>query len=97
MVARAPAGGERYAAVHDIVHGHGLHTVSAEPKCPNIVECWGPGTTTLMLMGKVCTRAWRFRSVSTGNPHGWLNSLEPPHVAEAVALMELKYVVLTSV
>ncbi|MHB1274023.1 MAG: lipoyl synthase [Rhodanobacter sp.] len=93
---RLPAG-ERYEAVHDIVRGHGLHTVCAESKCPNIAECWGRGTATLMLMGEVCTRACRFCSVSTGNPRGWLDPLEPPHVAEAVALMGLKYVVLTSV
>src|SRR3546814_9526430 len=50
-----------------------------------------------MLMGWVCTRAGKFCAVSTGNPHGWLDSLEPENVAEAVELMRLKYVVLTSV
>ena len=93
---RLPSG-ERYETVHGIVRSHGLHTVCAESKCPNIAECWGRGTATLMLMGEVCTRACRFCSVSTGNPHGRLDPLEPPHVAEAVALMGLKYVVLTSV
>ena len=89
--------GAGYDKVRGIVHGHGLHTVCAESKCPNIAECWGRGTATLMLMGAVCTRACRFCSVSTGNPHGWLDAMEPPRVAEAVALMGLKYVVLTSV
>ncbi len=93
---RLPSGAG-YQAVRDIVHRHQLHTVCAESKCPNIAECWGRGTATLMLMGEVCTRACRFCSVSTGNPHGWLDPLEPQHVAEAVALMKLKYVVLTSV
>jgi len=93
---RLPSGTE-YEAVRDIVRRHQLHTVCAESKCPNIAECWGRGTATLMLMGEVCTRACRFCSVSTGNPHGWLDPLEPQHVAEAVALMRLKYVVLTSV
>ena len=93
---RLPSG-ERYEAVRGIVRSHGLHTVCAESKCPNIAECWGRGTATLMLMGEVCTRAWRFCSVSTGNPRGWLDPLEPSHVAEAVALMGLQYVVLTSV
>ncbi len=93
---RLPSGAG-YETVRDIVREHQLHTVCAESKCPNIAECWGRGTATLMLMGEVCTRACRFCSVSTGNPHGWLDPLEPQHVAAAVALMQLKYVVLTSV
>jgi lipoic acid synthetase len=89
--------GARYEEVHEIVRSHNLHTVCAESKCPNIAECWGRGTATLMLMGSVCTRACRFCSVSTGNPNGWLDPLEPMQVADAVALMRLNYVVLTSV
>jgi lipoic acid synthetase len=50
-----------------------------------------------MLMGSVCTRACKFCAVSTGNPHGWLDHNEPASVADAVVLMQLKYVVLTSV
>ncbi|HST28366.1 MAG TPA: lipoyl synthase [Rudaea sp.] len=93
---RLPAGAQ-YEAVHDIVKSHNLHTVCAESRCPNIAECWGRGTATMMLMGEVCTRACKFCAVSTGNPHGWLDPLEPAHVADAVALMQLKYIVLTSV
>ncbi len=93
---RLPQGGQ-YEDVRDIVRSHKLHTVCAESKCPNIAECWGRGTATLMLMGEVCTRACKFCSVSTGNPHGWLDHNEPHNVADAVALMGLKYVVLTSV
>jgi lipoic acid synthetase len=89
--------GAQYEEVRDIVHSHKLHTVCAESKCPNIAECWGRGTATLMLMGSVCTRACKFCAVSTGNPNGWLDPLEPMQVADAVALMGLKYVVLTSV
>lgn len=89
--------GAKYEEVRDIVRSHNLHTVCAESKCPNIAECWGRGTATLMLMGSVCTRACKFCSVSTGNPHGWLDPLEPTQVADAVATMGLKYVVLTSV
>jgi lipoic acid synthetase len=89
--------GARYEAIRDIVRSHKLSTVCAESKCPNIAECWGRGTATLMLMGSVCTRACKFCSVSTGNPHGWLDPMEPASVADAVALMDLKYVVLTSV
>src|SRR5690625_1703658 len=93
---RVPAG-EGYQKVRSIVDDHNLNTVCSESKCPNIAECWGRGTATLMLMGSVCTRACRFCSVNTGNPKGWLDPNEPANVAEAVALMGLKYVVLTSV
>lgn len=89
--------GAQYQAVQDIVRSHKLNTVCAESKCPNIAECWGRGTATMMLMGSVCTRACKFCSVSTGNPQGWLDPLEPMQVADAVFLMGLKYVVLTSV
>ena len=93
---KLPAGA-KYEEIRDLVRSHKLSTVCAESKCPNIAECWGRGTATLMLMGSVCTRACKFCSVSTGNPHGWLDPLEPASVADAVALMKLKYVVLTSV
>ena len=55
------------------------------------------GARTIMLMGDVCTRACRFCSVDTGNPRGWLDPEEPANSAESVRLMDLKYVVLTSV
>jgi lipoic acid synthetase len=93
---KMPSGGQ-FQEILEVVKDNKLHTVCAESKCPNIGECWGRGTATLMLMGKVCTRACKFCAVSTGNPHGWLDPLEPAHVAQAVALMNLRYVVLTSV
>ena len=93
---KLPAGAG-YEDIREIFSSHRLHTVCSESKCPNIAECWGRGTATLMLMGSVCTRACRFCAVSTGNPNGWLDPLEPVHVADAVALMKLQYVVLTSV
>jgi len=65
--------------------------------CPNIGECWGHGTMTIMVLGSVCTRACKFCAVDTGNPRGWVDPLEPLHVAQAVAEMGLKYVVITSV
>ena len=89
--------GAKYQEVMEIVKSRQLSTVCAESKCPNISECWGRGTATLMLMGSVCTRACKFCSVNTGNPHGWLDADEPANVADAVALMGLRYVVLTSV
>ncbi len=89
--------GAKFQEIMDIVRSHKLATVCSESKCPNIAECWGRGTATLMLMGSVCTRACKFCSVNTGNPHGWLDADEPANVADAVALMGLRYVVLTSV
>ena len=87
----------KFEAVKGIVHEHRLATVCEEAKCPNMSECWSAGTATIMLMGDVCTRACRFCSVNTGNPKGWLDTEEPANTARAVALMGLKYVVLTSV
>ncbi len=89
--------GAGFGAVKDIVHEHRLATVCEEAKCPNIGECWNAGTATIMLMGAVCTRACRFCSVDTGNPRGWLDSEEPENTARSVELMNLKYIVLTSV
>ena len=80
-----------------LVKEHRLATVCEEAKCPNIGECWNAGTATIMLMGAVCTRACRFCSVDTGNPHGWLDAEEPQNAARTVELMRLRYVVLTSV
>jgi lipoic acid synthetase len=89
--------GDGYDFVRRTVREHRLATVCEEARCPNIGECWNAGTATIMLMGAVCTRACRFCAVDTGNPRGWLDSEEPRHVAASVALMRLKYVVLTSV
>ncbi|MFK7976430.1 MAG: lipoyl synthase [Halioglobus sp.] len=90
-------GGATYDNVQAIVREHNLATVCEEAKCPNMSECWTSGTATIMLMGDVCTRACRFCSVNTGNPQGWLDPEEPANTARSVALMGLKYVVLTSV
>jgi lipoyl synthase len=96
LKARAPTG-EGFSRVRALVKEHRLATVCEEAKCPNIGECWNAGTATLMLMGAVCTRACRFCSVDTGNPHGWLDPQEPQNAARTVELMKLSYVVLTSV
>ncbi len=87
----------KYTEVKEQVKKHRLATVCEEAKCPNIAECWSHGTATIMLMGAVCTRACRFCSVDTGNPHGFLDKDEPLNTAKTVALMNLDYVVLTSV
>jgi lipoic acid synthetase len=95
---KAPlASGENYDFVRRTVREHRLATVCEEAKCPNIGECWNAGTATIMLMGEVCTRACRFCAVDTGNPRGWLDLDEPRNTARTVALMKLRYVVLTSV
>lgn len=94
--ARLP-GGEQYKRVQQIVRDNKLATVCEESHCPNIGECWTHGTATLMLLGDVCTRACRFCAVDTGNPRGWIDQEEPAAAARAVQLMNLKYVVLTSV
>jgi lipoyl synthase len=86
-----------YLKVKKEVQEHKLATVCEEAKCPNIAECWSHGTATVMLMGDVCTRACRFCSVDTGNPNGWLDLKEPENTAKTVQLMNLDYVVLTSV
>jgi lipoic acid synthetase len=94
--ARAPMGAG-FQSVKAIVKEHRLATVCEEARCPNIGECWNAGTATIMLMGAVCTRACRFCAVDTGNPHGWLDAQEPANAARTVELMQLNYVVLTSV
>jgi lipoic acid synthetase len=94
--AQMPAGAG-FESVRHTVREHRLATVCEEAKCPNIGECWNAGTATLMLMGEVCTRACRFCAVDTGNPRGWLDADEPANAARSVALMGLRYVVLTSV
>jgi len=96
LKARLPSG-ERFERLRATVREHRLATVCEESICPNIGECWNNGTATIMLMGKVCTRACQFCAVDTGNPHGWLDSDEPANSARTVELMGLGYVVLTSV
>jgi lipoyl synthase len=96
LKARIPSG-ERFERLRATVREHRLATVCEESICPNIGECWNNGTATIMLMGKVCTRACQFCAVDTGNPHGWLDLDEVENSARTVELMGLRYIVLTSV
>jgi lipoic acid synthetase len=96
LKARLPAG-ERFERLRGTVREHRLATVCEESICPNIGECWNNGTATIMLMGKVCTRACQFCAVDTGNPRGWLDPEEVENSARTVELMNLDYVVITSV
>ncbi len=93
---RLPSG-ENYETVRGILKSRQLTTVCEEAHCPNIAECWGGGTATIMLMGDTCTRGCRFCAVTTGNPHKTLDEWEPVKVGEAIGELGLKYVVLTSV
>ncbi|CAG0950695.1 lipoyl synthase [Anaerolineae bacterium] len=93
---RAPYG-EKYTHLKGLVRGLQLHTVCEEAMCPNIGECWGAGTATIMILGDTCTRACRFCAVKTGNPRGIVDTGEPTRVADAIADLQLNYVVLTSV
>src|SRR5437868_9336246 len=92
---RMPGGG-RFQQVRDTLRELKLVTVCEEASCPNMGECWGSGTATVMLMGEVCTRGCRFCDVASGTPQP-LDPLEPRHLAEAVARLGLDYLVVTSV
>jgi len=94
---RLPSG-ETYAQLKALIHGKSLHTVCEEARCPNMAECWGCGTATFMILGDVCTRNCCFCAVK----HGTIvtpskASVEPLQVAQAVASMGLRHVVITSV
>ncbi len=89
--------GKEYFRIRRLLKSLNLFTVCQEANCPNMAECWGGGTATIMLMGELCTRGCRFCNVKTGNPKGWLDQKEPFKVATAVSKMGLEYVVLTSV
>ena len=73
-----------------------LHTVCQEAMCPNLGECWSRGVATFMILGDICTRGCRYCAVGKGRPSE-LDWAEPRRVAEAVAKMNLKHVVITSV
>jgi lipoic acid synthetase len=90
-------GGERYQRVRDTLKTGRLHTVCEEAHCPNVAECWGGGTATVMLMGDTCTRGCRFCHVKTAAHPPALDPDEPRHLAEAVRGLHLDYIVVTSV
>ena len=92
---RAPAG-ENYTKVKQSLRSLNLHTVCEEARCPNISECWGTGTATIMIMGDICTRGCRFCAVNSGKPV-LLDAGEPERVAKAIKEWKLRYVVITSV
>ena len=92
---KMPAG-EEFTKLLNLVNSHNLHTVCQSAKCPNMGECWAAGTATLMILGDVCTRSCGFCHIATGRPPV-LDLGEPVRVGDAVRLMNLGHVVITSV
>ena len=93
---RAASPSSRFHEIKDILRRQQLHTVCEEASCPNIAECFGKGTATFMILGDICTRRCPFCDVAHGRPLP-PDPEEPPHLAETIALLKLKYVVVTSV
>ena len=93
---RLPSGAD-YNRLKDSFRGLKLHTVCEEARCPNLAECWQSGTATIMILGDVCTRGCRFCAVKTAKAGAPVDPDEPARVAEALARMDLRYVVITSV
>ncbi len=92
---KAP-GSDNYLRLKQLMRGLQLHTVCEEARCPNIGECWHHGTATFMILGDVCTRACGYCAVAHGRP-ATLDLDEPARVGNAVDVLGLQYVVITSV
>jgi lipoic acid synthetase len=92
---RAP-GSPEYQATRRLMREHALNTVCEEAACPNIGECWKQNHATVMILGRVCTRACTFCNVATGRPDR-VDPDEPQRVAKAIAALGLAHVVVTSV
>ncbi len=88
--------GDSFSKVNHIVHQQNLHTICTSGNCPNMADCWGRGTATLMILGDICTRSCKFCAVATGKPLP-VDCTEPLRVAESVQQLQLKHCVLTSV
>ena len=86
----------RFNEIKQILRDNKLHTVCEEASCPNIGECFGKGTATFMIMGDLCTRRCPFCDVGHGRPLP-LDADEPRHLAQTIAQLKLRYVVITSV
>ena len=93
--ARAPMG-ENYHDLKKLARSLNLHTVCESAQCPNIGECWQHKTATFMMLGNTCTRRCGFCAVPKGKPEP-IDMDEPRRVAEAVAMLGLKFAVITSV
>ncbi len=91
-----PSSGERISHIKKMLRDNRLFTVCEEAACPNLAECFGHGTATFMIMGDICTRRCPFCDVAHGRPRP-LDPEEPEHLARAIEVMKLEYVVITSV
>lgn len=89
--------GDNFYDLKKNMKARGLATVCEEAKCPNISECWEGRTATVMILGDTCTRACKFCHVKTGNPKGFINHNEIQDTSDMVAMMNLRYIVITSV
>jgi lipoyl synthase len=92
---KAP-GGPNYLRLKQLMRSLDLHTVCEEAHCPNVGECWEHGAATFMILGDVCTRNCAYCAVAHGRPPKF-DPAEPGRVAEAVAQMQLRHAVITSV
>jgi lipoic acid synthetase len=92
---KAP-GGANYVQIRQLMRELSLHTVCEEAHCPNIGECWEHRAATFMVLGDVCTRNCAYCAVAHGTPSAY-DPVEPQRLAEAVARMNLRHVVITSV
>jgi lipoic acid synthetase len=85
------------STVQQIIKSKGIHTICEEGRCPNRAECYAQKTATFLLMGPICTRSCGFCQVDKGHQPMILDPDEPAKVADAINLLGLDYVVLTSV
>ena len=93
---KAVAPDSRFHEIKRILRDAKLHTVCEEASCPNIGECFGKGTATFMILGDICTRRCPFCDVGHGRPLA-PDAEEPLHLAQTIAALALRYVVITSV
>lgn len=92
---KLPVGSE-FVGVRKNIEEQKLHTICQSGKCPNMDECWGAGTATIMILGNVCTRSCQFCNVATGKPED-VDIFEPARVGLSVKKMGVKHIVITSV
>ena len=93
---KAASPSSRFTEIKQVLREQNLHTVCEEASCPNIGECFGKGTATFMILGDICTRRCPFCDVAHGRPLA-PDAKEPAHLADTIAKLNLKYVVITSV
>jgi lipoic acid synthetase len=88
--------GKTFKKVENILSSLGLETICNNANCPNRGQCWEKGTATVLILGNICTRNCKFCSVATGKPNP-PDPCEPSRLAEMAKLLQLQYLVITSV